>query len=322
MAMRRRGDRNTSLIWPGFVDAMTALLLVLMFVLSIFMIVQFVLREELTGKDRSLAALSSQLGLLSEQLTSARDEASTFQTQVSSLEELIALEQSRAADLAASLNEQKVAREELATDLEARVAELTAMAATLAARDTALAQAEQSAEALLEERDAAATALAALRKSAGSAEEIQAENAELRARLAAIQGEARTTELTLQEKVAALELALDERRAEAERTLALLAATEAKSRELGIQADAGAEAMTERDRAEAFARAALDNQREVTQQGRLAVALLNAQVRQLRAELTGLRLQLDQAEDRDAENQVVIENLGSRLNQALAQKVG
>jgi len=40
--LRRNGTRASVNIWPGFVDAMTALLLVLMFVLSIFMIVQFV----------------------------------------------------------------------------------------------------------------------------------------------------------------------------------------------------------------------------------------------------------------------------------------
>jgi chemotaxis protein MotB len=36
---RRTGQRFQSSIWPGFVDAMTGLLLVLMFVLTIFMIV-------------------------------------------------------------------------------------------------------------------------------------------------------------------------------------------------------------------------------------------------------------------------------------------
>ena len=51
---RRSGSRFEANIWPGFVDAMTALLLVLMFVLSIFMIVQFVLRDQVSEKDREL----------------------------------------------------------------------------------------------------------------------------------------------------------------------------------------------------------------------------------------------------------------------------
>ena len=52
MALNRRAtQRMSGSIWPGFVDAMTALLLVLMFVLTIFMIVQYILRETITGQE-------------------------------------------------------------------------------------------------------------------------------------------------------------------------------------------------------------------------------------------------------------------------------
>ena len=51
-------------IWPGFVDAMTALLMILMFVLTIFMIVQFVLRETISGQETELDALSSEINTL------------------------------------------------------------------------------------------------------------------------------------------------------------------------------------------------------------------------------------------------------------------
>ena len=55
---RRSGRRFEANIWPGFVDAMTAILLVLMFVLSIFMIVQSVLRDTITGQNSQLAFLN------------------------------------------------------------------------------------------------------------------------------------------------------------------------------------------------------------------------------------------------------------------------
>ena len=61
MALRRGGTRFSGSIWPGFVDALTALLLILMFVLSIFMIVQFSLREQITGQDRKLDALTNEV---------------------------------------------------------------------------------------------------------------------------------------------------------------------------------------------------------------------------------------------------------------------
>ena len=55
MALTRRSvQRVSGSIWPGFVDAMTALLLVLFFVLTIFMVVQAVQRETITGQEIDL----------------------------------------------------------------------------------------------------------------------------------------------------------------------------------------------------------------------------------------------------------------------------
>ena len=59
--LRRSGSRFTTNIWPGFVDAMTALLLVLMFVLSIFMVIQSVFREKITGQETELSKLENVL---------------------------------------------------------------------------------------------------------------------------------------------------------------------------------------------------------------------------------------------------------------------
>ena len=67
MALTRRSvQRMSGSIWPGFVDAMTALLLVLMFVLTIFMVVQYVLRETITGQESELNQLSSELNALAQ----------------------------------------------------------------------------------------------------------------------------------------------------------------------------------------------------------------------------------------------------------------
>ena len=54
MAVSGGRQRFSAIIWPGFVDVMTALILVLFFVLSIFMIVQFVLRDTITGQGQQL----------------------------------------------------------------------------------------------------------------------------------------------------------------------------------------------------------------------------------------------------------------------------
>ena len=65
---RRTGQRFQASIWPGFVDAMTGLLLVLMFVLTIFMIVQFVLRETISGQESELNSLQDEITLIAEAL--------------------------------------------------------------------------------------------------------------------------------------------------------------------------------------------------------------------------------------------------------------
>ena len=100
-------------IWPGFVDAMTALLLVLMFVLSIFMIVQFVLRTTITGQENELDALGQELAQLSN---------------------VLAMEQARGDDLETDLT---VARANL-NDRDRNITRLTALSATLSDQRDAL----------------------------------------------------------------------------------------------------------------------------------------------------------------------------------------
>ena len=86
MALQRRsGSRFSANIWPGFVDAMTALLLVLMFVLTIFMIVQFVLRETITGQDEELNELSVEILGLASALGLERSKSAALEDNVSTL---------------------------------------------------------------------------------------------------------------------------------------------------------------------------------------------------------------------------------------------
>ena len=71
--LRRSGNRFTTNIWPGFVDAMTALLLVLMFVLSIFMIIQSVFREKISGQATELNKLQLEVSELILDLKGQKD---------------------------------------------------------------------------------------------------------------------------------------------------------------------------------------------------------------------------------------------------------
>ena len=65
----------------------------------------------------------------------------------------------------------------------------------------------------------------------------------------------------------------------------------------------------------------LEAERNLSQEARSQVAILNQQILALRNQLSQIQRALNAADDRDAEQQVVIENLGARLNVALAQRV-
>jgi chemotaxis protein MotB len=63
---RRDGGIN---YWPGFVDALSTLILGIIFLLSVFVVVQFYLTQEVTGKDSALNRLNAQIAQLTELLS-------------------------------------------------------------------------------------------------------------------------------------------------------------------------------------------------------------------------------------------------------------
>ena len=67
LARARRTDRRVD-YWPGFVDAMATLLLAIMFLLSVFVLAQYFLSQEITGKDAVLDRLNAQINELTQLL--------------------------------------------------------------------------------------------------------------------------------------------------------------------------------------------------------------------------------------------------------------
>jgi chemotaxis protein MotB len=66
--VRSRRDRGID-YWPGFVDALSTLLLGIIFLLSVFVVVQFFLSQEVTGKDTALSRLNAQIAQLTDLLS-------------------------------------------------------------------------------------------------------------------------------------------------------------------------------------------------------------------------------------------------------------
>jgi len=71
--------------WPGFVDALSTMLLVIIFLLSVFMLAQFFLSREVTGKDEALARLNRQIEELTNLLALERTQKGADETKIANL---------------------------------------------------------------------------------------------------------------------------------------------------------------------------------------------------------------------------------------------
>jgi chemotaxis protein MotB len=246
---RRAGNRFQGAIWPGFVDAMTGLLLVLMFVLTIFMVVQFVLREEISGQATELDALSAEVSALSLALGLEQDRSASLEDRVGALTE--------------TLGDARARQEEQALRIETLRARNTAQAEALQTARGRITGFEDQVAGLRDEFDAQeeAARLAAARREALAAlvADLRARNLEATEAQAALTDEVDTLENRLsneerarlteaaaaealrdrleasQAELTAMSLALEEQRQRAEETLTLLAAAEGAREDLDSQ---------------------------------------------------------------------------------------
>ncbi len=356
--MASRSRRDSNLIWPGFVDAVTTLLMVLMFVLTIFTVMQSVLRDTITTQDTELDALTSQVAQLADALGLEQAKATDLEARVAELQAGLSsalAEGERKAGVIAALTADLSSREgELAaartriTDFEAQVAallverdkargdadRLTASVADLeAAKAKLVSEAEVMTLALAKARDevdanAEAARLAAARRDALEVLLAQ-EKAKAATDAAALQGaqaaltEAEATRLA---DAAALQ-ALRDRLAnsDTELTAMTLALEEERKRAeetLTLLAAARTEAAkgaTAKEAALAAAETALTAEKEKVLAAAREVELLNQQVAALRSQLGSLQALLDDSQARDEAAKVQLESLGKDLNAALAQ---
>jgi chemotaxis protein MotB len=128
--MNSLARRRRSLdIWPGFVDALTSLILVMIFVLLLFAIGQFVLTQTLAGKNQALADLNAQIAQLAKTLSLAQDAKTQLDAKVNELSASLGsagserdAAQAQAAKLAADI----AALTDLKQQLEQQIAQMSA----------------------------------------------------------------------------------------------------------------------------------------------------------------------------------------------------
>lgn len=136
MALANR-QRNTMNIWPGFVDALATLLMVIIFLLMIFVVSQFYLNDALEGRDEALDRLNNQVTELADLLNLEREASAKLRNS--------------AAQISAELQSSLAARD----DLTAKLNSLLGIQAALKDAETALKKSET-------ERDSALKAQAGL----------------------------------------------------------------------------------------------------------------------------------------------------------------
>ncbi len=158
MALSRARRRDTRVdYWPGFVDALSTLLLVIIFLLSVFMLAQFFLSREVTGKDTVLNRLNSQIAELTELLALERAGARDLRSQLEGL--------------SASLSATAADRDRLQGLLDSQGAAAAAAGAGATAANTALEDERRTSARALAQVELLNQQIAALRRQIGALED-------------------------------------------------------------------------------------------------------------------------------------------------------
>jgi chemotaxis protein MotB len=311
---RRTGARFQGSIWPGFVDAMTGLLLVLMFVLTIFMVLQAVQTQRINGQENELNSLSGEVAALAQALGMERQTTAELEAELGTLNTSLTAARDQAAEQAAMIASLTATRDAQAAQLDAAEAKITGfeaqVASLLSQRDAAVARGEAletRQEELLSAQEALNLALAQAR----SETDAQAEAA----RLAAARRDALTAlvddlRAQNQDAQAALETATAQNAAalsEAEAARLAEAAAVERLREKLENADAELTAMT----------LALETQRKEAEDTLTLLAAARAAKETLDAELAAALAETENLEATQADRA----ELRAKLADALAAKL-
>jgi chemotaxis protein MotB len=126
MAAISRSRRRDFNAWPGFVDVLSTLLMVVIFVLMVFVIAQVFLSRALTGSQDALAELQTQLAALSNTLAMRVEEKEKLSAQLTELSSTLAAVTARRDDLSQQLTVVIGERDALKKERDAYAAELAA----------------------------------------------------------------------------------------------------------------------------------------------------------------------------------------------------
>ena len=327
LTVRRRGDNGLS-AWPGYVDALSTLLMVIIFVLLVFVLAQAFLSVVLTGQDKQLDRVNRQLAEVSDMLSLERGHSTDLQQSITQLNRELAAATGARDTLTQQLAALKDQAERASNDRDTLRAERDRLAqqltdANLQARSGAaqvqqlqndLTASAQRTDAAKQDTATVATQLADARQQLG---DTNAKLAAAQSQLAEMQRQMAELDKTVQVNKDTLAAKLSDLAKLAEQNRALAALRDSLEKQAQ---DAAGRAMTDAQR-RAAVETQLASEKQLGDSAKAQIALLNQQVDELKAQLTTVANALDLAKTQGQEKDTQIANLGQKLNMALATKV-
>jgi chemotaxis protein MotB len=195
MALSNRRSAHRLDIWPGFVDALASLLMVLIFVLMVFVLAQFFLTETLSGRETALKQLQGQVGELADVLALERKAKDALGQEVARLTDELRVSLSAREKLEGQVQTLAARAEAAEGQVAAQAQDVTKLANDIAALQALKAELEREAASLAQRSEQAETGLIEERKVSESA----------RAQLALLNQQT----AALREQIAQLAAALD-----------------------------------------------------------------------------------------------------------------
>jgi len=203
LSRRRNRDVNT---WPGFVDALATLLMVIIFLLMIFVVAQVYLGAALSGRDQALNDLTAQVNELTNLLSLERTNNQRMELELTQLTTELSNTSDQRDDLrdrAAALASQLSAAELSADEMEKK---LLAALANLEEKEAELSTAREKADEQLADQETRIEELSALLASrAAELEDEKKLSTEAQAQVAALNQQM----LALRQQLARIEAALE-----------------------------------------------------------------------------------------------------------------
>lgn len=327
--------RSVPDIWPGFVDAISALLIIVIFLLMVFTLAQSFLSETLSGRNEALDRLNLQVAELADMLSLERESNTELSGDLAQLSSELQSSIAARDSLSAQVSTLTVERDDLASALILRDREKARLTAALKETGARIEESETRAvrvekdledafKTISADRKKIRVQLATLESLKRDIAALQKVRGELEGRVTTLASTLDTTKeelLAAQDKSKKLDTSLTTIRDRSKALAASLSTAQERTAlaQLTIK-DKEVELAKLQDISSKSTKA-LTKEQKISVAAQRQVALLNQQLAALRRQLAGISEALDASEAKAKEQQVQIVNLGSRLNAALASKV-